>query len=432
MMIEALTATLLSFGIDGPVKLAQFGIPSDMGQAFWFLLIMGFIFLYPKLMVMQVIWKLEKDVEELQRMTDESVQLLAENMQSSPDKELVGDIDHFLDFFVSPPIDIDPQGLVPKMDKMIKEQFDTFDRFVEEHSELDDEVQNENLKAALVNTVGQNQITKIVRHFLGLIKKYRNPQIAMLIQMQIPMIKEIARAINRSVENLANGEPVGDGVGPLAAARLIGHKKYEEVGDTDMVYATRKIGNRDAVIVKAKGPGANIGYPGDALLELIEEHDPARIITIDAASKLEGEETGTVAEGVGFAMNPQLGGPQRYEVEEVAAEKEIPLEGVIVKMSSEESLYNMKEEIYEAVPQVVDIVEDHTQLVGADETVIIVGVGNTCGVGNNANELDETEEELKEGFRKNEEIEKKKEEEKPFWERTSTSAAPQHAVLWNR
>ena len=58
----------------------------------------------------------------------------------------------------------------------------------------------------------------------------------------------------------------------------------------------------------------------------ITEKKIAKIITIDAAAKLEGERTGTIAEGVGVALGGI--GVDRTYIENVAVKRKIPLDSI--------------------------------------------------------------------------------------------------------
>ncbi|MBI4017424.1 MAG: DUF1512 family protein [Candidatus Aenigmarchaeota archaeon] len=384
------------------------------------IMFIGMIFFYPKMLVSQATWKLEKDVAELQKLTDESVRALTHKMRRRPDKKFVEDTTAFLDFFAQTPVDLDPNGIITKLGKTIREQFDSFRAFVEENADTKDPVERRNLEAALINTTGGYQITKVVRHFLELVKKYKNPQIALLIQMQIPMIKEVADSVAKSVDNMLNGEPVGDGIGPLIAAELIDDAKYKKIKGTEVVYSVRNIDGRRVVVVKADGPGAVIGYPGDALVPLIKKYKPTRILTVDAAGKLEGERTGAVAEGVGVVMGP-IGVVQRYEIEDIATRMHIPIDALIVKMKAEESMFNMRKEIYDAVPIAVALLKKRLTRIPKGRTLLVLGVGNTVGVGNNSRELRETEKLLRKGFKKLAQMDEKQ-KDKPFWKRTERSS----------
>jgi len=131
-----------------------------------------------------------------------------------------------------------------------------------------------------------------------------------------------------------------------------------------------------------------LGRPGDAVEKIASKNRISRIITIDAAAKLEGERTGSVAEGVGVAM----GGPgiDRSYIEDVAVKYKIPLDSIIVKMKSEEAITPMKKEIKDAVPLAISRVKEAIARSKKGEKIIIVGVGNTSGVGNGKSAAAET------------------------------------------
>ncbi|QQG39759.1 MAG: DUF1512 family protein [Candidatus Aenigmatarchaeota archaeon] len=395
---------------------AQIPTGDTLLQVFWFVFFIGMFFFYPRLLLSQTIWKMEKDLADLEKMTSESVRALARKMKKDSDSKTVAEITAFLDFFAQPPVDIDPRGIMAKLGKTIKEQFDSFTVFVEEHADAKGVVERRNLEAALINTTGGHQIAKVVRHYLEIVKKYKNLQIAIIIQMQMPMIRDIAEAVSKSVKSLLEGEPVGDGIGPLVVAEMIGPSHYKHFKNTQMVYAVKKMDGRRVVFVKADGPGAAIGYPGEALVPLIKRYRPSRLLTVDAAQKMEGETTGAVAEGVGVVMGP-IGIVQRFEIEEIATRMNIPIDALIIKMKAEESMYTMSKEVYESVPTVTALAKRKLQRLPRGRTLMVLGVGNTVGVGNNKKELRETETLLKKGFKKlaKEEAERKK--EKRFWEK---------------
>ena len=149
----------------------------------------------------------------------------------------------------------------------------------------------------------------------------------------------------------------------------------------------------------------------------MKKYKPARVITVDASSKLEGEKTGTLAEGVGVAMNPQSGVVERFIMEGYATRKKIPIDAVVVKMGNEDAFAWMPKEVAGAVPAAVGYVKEKIELVQKGRTVMIMGIGNTVGVGNNAKELRATETVLQRGFKKIAAAKAEKEKDRPFWSR---------------
>ncbi len=148
-----------------------------------------------------------------------------------------------------------------------------------------------------------------------------------------------------------------------------------------MIAGTTVYEGRRLVILKAEGPMATVGTPGEAVENVIGKLNGSvsRIITVDAAAKLEGEETGEIAEGTGVAMGDP--GPEKIAIERVAVKYNIPIDAVIVKMSMEEAITAMPQKVYEAADKVVEMIKRMImERTKPGDTIILVGVGNTVGV----------------------------------------------------
>ena len=68
----------------------------------------------------------------------------------------------------------------------------------------------------------------------------------------------------------------------------MGNKKPKEI-EEDIMMSKISIEGRNCFVIKAKGPGGRLGRPGKAVEKLVKRNKISRIITIDAAAKLEGE-----------------------------------------------------------------------------------------------------------------------------------------------
>jgi len=124
---------------------------------------------------------------------------------------------------------------------------------------------------------------------------------------------------------------------------------------------------------------------------------------------LEGERTGSIAEGVGVA----IGGPgvDRSRIENLAVGAEIPVDSYVIKMAPEEAIMPIKKEVLAAVPRVIELVEENVKETREKGVIIVVGVGNTGGVGNNKSSAQKAEQEAKrisEIMKQREKKEKKK------------------------
>lgn len=375
--------------------------------AFWGM----FFFFYPRLMLSQIMWKIERTAEELEAMSDSAKKFLINEISKTPTRKIKDSVTNFFEFFVIPPVSLDPYGVVKKFDIIIQNEKQRFCYFVNQVAPKMDEERKTNIQMGLAGGIEMHMIAKIVRHYVELIKQTKSYQIALIIQMQLPLVERIAKAVYKGTKSLARGEPVGDGLGPLVVANLIGNKKPKEI-EEDIMLANVKIENRNCFVMKAKGPGGRLGRPGKAVEKIVKGNNISRIITIDAAAKLEGEKTGSIAEGVGVA----LGGPgvERSYIEDVAVKSDIPLDSIIVKMRPEEAIMPMRKAIKDAIPQVMERIKDSLGRTKKGENVIIVGVGNTSGVGNSISSADKTSRWVDEHEKKIQRMKKKHQKKEGF------------------
>lgn len=379
----------------------------------WFMLIFVLMIFGPRLMVAQTVWKLERDVAELEYMAERSRNIVVKFASKKPSSAIRQSVKSFMEFFAISPVDIDPFGAVKRLDHIIRNADARFKYFVNQIAPGFSEEKKSNLKGALAGAMTTHQIAKIVRHFLETIKKYKIFQLALLLQMQLPIIMRIAKASVHATKAFVDGMPIGDSVGPLVAANMVPKKAKAKVYKEEQFsfYKTNILG-RTVIVAKAHGPGAETGYPGKFLQRLLKEQKINRIITIDAAGKMEGERTGSIAEGVGVA----IGGPgvDRYEIEQIATARELPLDAIAIKQSGEEeALVPMKKEILEAVPRAIEAVHAAIKRSRKGERILVMGIGNTCGVGDTAEAAEHAKEMLKKSYKKAEA--EAQERKKPWW-----------------
>lgn len=367
--------------------LFQIGGDSWFSWIIWIVFMMVFFLFYPRIMLSQIMWKLERTARELETLSDRSKKIVVKEITSKPSKTVKDSVSRFFEFFLIQPIALDPYGIVRKLDHMIQNQKKRFKYFVEQIAPKLNKEKQACIQMGLAGGITVHEIAKVVRHYVELIRKTKSLQIAMILQMQLPLIERIAKAMFRGTKALAKGQPIGDGLGPFVVANLIGNKKVREIED-GIVMATTKMDGRTVFLLKAKGPGGRVGRPGKAVEKLIRENKITRIITIDAAAKLEGEKTGSIAEGVGVA----LGGPgvERSYIEDIVVKRNIPLDSIIVKMSQEEAIEPMRKVIKDSLPDVRKSIERSMERTRKGDNIIITGVGNSSGIGNSKADADKT------------------------------------------
>lgn len=374
------------------------------GMIIWFFMFFIFMFLYPRLMLSQLIYKIEQSARKMEDMSHRANAMAARKVGHS--KEIRHAVDEFTDFFVVEPSAIDPFGLVRKIDQTIRSMESRFTEFVNEIAGSKGYNEKQQINYGLRAAIGLRQISKMVRHFVEMAKKFKNLQIAMILQMQLPIIEKIAESEFHGTEAFLNGLPIGDSIGPLVAASLVDSSK--EVAE-DIVMGETNINSRKCFVLKAKGPAPHLGRIDEALNKIMARHKISRVITIDAAQKLEGERSGSVAEGIGFAMG---GIGQREMIENVLLPRKMPIDSIVVKVGMEDAIMPMKKEIYDSTKKAIEMINKAVNRAQKGSKVVIIGVGNSSGVGDDKKSLDNTKKLVEEIDRK---YKKEQERKKSGW-----------------
>jgi len=388
--------------------LFQIGAPDSwLSWVVWIGFMVVFFFFYPKMMISQIMWNLERSARELETLSSKSKRVVMKEIGSS-DQKTKDAVNRFFEFFVIGPVSMDPSGIVKKVDLVLRNQKKRFEYFVNQVAPNANAERKAALEMGLAGGMTVYEISKIVRHYVETIRKTKSLQIAMILQMQLPMVEKMARAMYKGTKSMARAEPIGDGLGPLVAAELMGNGKVTDVGE-EIVMAETSMAGRKLFVMKASGPGGRIGMPGRAVEKIVNEKKISMIITVDAAAKLEGEKTGSIAEGVGVAM----GGPgtDRFFIEEVAVKNGLPLDSIIVKMSPEEAIMPMRKAVKDAVPEVMESLKRSLERSKKGSHVIVFGVGNSSGVGDSKAAADKMKKWVEES-EKRRLAEKKKNKEK--------------------
>ncbi|MGB9842652.1 MAG: DUF1512 family protein [Candidatus Bathyarchaeales archaeon] len=322
------------------------------------------------------LYKLKYIKEEGRRITIETIKELGK-----PQTDPSARVDRYLDYFTIQPQSMDPAGIVYKLDHILDVRDARLKDEVKIMAPASDEVQVNNLENTLEAAMALNYIYKVVRHYYIQGKKTLSLYIIMQLQMILPLVMKESEAYASALKAFAYGQPIGDGVGPLVAAKLMHGYETRKV-PKDCVVAEVPLEGRTALVMKAEGPGGNVGKPGDAIKAVIEENKGkiAAVIMIDAGLKLEGEMVGEVAEGIGAA----IGGPgvDQYKIEEALVDYHIPIYAVIVKEDIGDAVSPMRKEISDSVDKVIERVKSVIlERTKEGDKVIIFGVGNTIGIG---------------------------------------------------
>jgi hypothetical protein len=366
---------------------SQFGATGDVISQIlsivYILFFVVFIFYGQRIQMYAAIREVEGSLYKLKYMREEARKTAIDTIKDvgKPKDDPTPRVDRYLDYFTISPQGMDPAGIVNKLDHILDVRDARMKDEVKLMAPATDEAQVFNLENTLEAAMALNFIYKVVRHYYIQGKKTLSFYVMLQLQMILPMVMKEAEAYANALKAFADGQPIGDGAGPLVAAKLMHGYEVRDV-PKDCVAATIPFENRSAIILKAKGPGGNVGKPGDAVKTLIEENQGkiASVIMIDAGLKLEGEPVGEVAEGVGAA----IGGPgvDQYRIEESVAENHIPIYAVIVKEDIGDAVSIMRKEIADSVDKVIERIKNVVlERTKEGDKIIIVGVGNTIGIG---------------------------------------------------
>lgn len=360
---------------------------SDIGMILQTLFSLSFIiylFYAQRIQAMSMLRQVEGTLRKVKEIRDEGRRVSVETVKEvgKPEGDPSSDVDRFLEHFLIPPVSLDPAGIIGKLGQLLNVRENTFKAEVRAMAPEASDSEVDNLENLLEASLALNIYYKVIRHYYLLGKKTMNIYVIMQIHMILPMIVREIEAYSAALQAFKNGMPIGDGVGALVAAKMMHGNEWTEVAK-EMVAAEVPYNGRILIVTKAKGPGGSVGKPGDAvdnILNMRKGKDEVKaVIMVDAAGKLEGEPTGSIAEGIGAAIGGI--GVEKYKIEEAVKAKGIPLYAVVIKQDITHVVAPMVEELYTACDTAVEVIkrmiEEKTE---EGDTVLVAGIGNTVGV----------------------------------------------------
>ena len=346
----------------------------------WFLPVLLFVFYGQRIQLIITSRDIKKDMAKLEQFRNDARNELIDYVKQklSPNGDPTQKLDRFFDYFTVMPVDIDPNGIIPKIHHLVRSRDDTTRKQVKSmFSEINTlEITKVQNLLEIVTTL--QLLHKVVRHLFLTAKKQNNYPLILPLQMLLPFIMEQAEALKDAIPAFKKGQPIGDGIGPLVVGEMmLGTKKQNAEFET--VYSESEFDGRKLILLKAEGPYATVGRPGEATESIVEKLKPDVIIMIDAALKLEGEDSGSVAQGFGAAIGGI--GTDRFKIEAIAVKYDIPIFAIVVRQSVKEAITLMTKEISDQAEnvknQVYEMITDNSN---PNQTVLVIGVGNTLGV----------------------------------------------------
>ena len=360
-----------------------FGMGDDSNplmMLIWILPIILFVFYGQRIQLIITSGDIKKKLVQLEQFRNDSRSALIEYIKKdlAVKDDITQKLDRIFDYFTIMPIDIDPNGIIPKIHRLIRSRDDTTRKQIQSLLSGIDTMEITKIQNLLEIVTYLQLLHKIVRHLFLTAKKQNNYPLILPLQMMLPFIMEQAEALKDAVPAFKLGQPIGDGIGPLVVGEMMLDTKKQKV-EFETVYSESKFDGRKLILLKAEGPFATVGRPAEAAEFLVEKYKPNIIVMIDAALKLEGEDSGTVSQGFGAAIGGI--GTDRFKIEELATKFDIPIFSIVVKQSVKEAITLMTKEIADKAENVkIQVHEMITDNTNNGQTVLVIGVGNTLGV----------------------------------------------------
>ena len=264
-----------------------FGMGNDSNPLMmlvWIIPIILFVFYGQRIQLIITSREIKKKMSELEQFKNDSRNELIDYVKQklTTNGDPIQRLDRFIDYFTIMPVDIDPNGIIPKIHHLVRSREDTTRKQVKSmFSEINTleitKVQN------LLEVVSTLQLLhKVVRHLFLTAKKQNNYPLILPLQMLLPFIMEQAEALKDAIPAFKQGQPIGDGIGPLVVGGMMLDTKKQKA-EFETVYSESEFNGRKLILLKAEGPYATVGRPGEATELLVEKFKPDIIIMIDAA-----------------------------------------------------------------------------------------------------------------------------------------------------
>ena len=353
---------------------------SPLMMLIWIVPIIIFVFYGQRIQLYITSGEIKKGIKKLDEFRQESrgelVDYVLENL--NPKENPARRMDRFLEYFTIMPVDMDPAGIIDKIRHTVRSREDHTRSHIRTLVPGISDYELAKVQTMLEIASSLLLLYRIVNHMFLTAKKQNNYPLILPLQMLLPFIMEQAEAMSEAVPAFKAGQPVGDGIGPMVVGKMMLDSEKETVS-FQTVLARAEHDGRTLLLLKAAGPDSTVGRPADALEKIISDGMPDAIIMVDAALKMEGEESATTAQGFGAAIGGI--GTERFQIEEIATRNQIPIFSIVIRQSVKEALTLMTREIAgraeDVRQQVYEMILENTS---PGQKVLVIGVGNTVGV----------------------------------------------------
>jgi hypothetical protein len=194
---------------------------------------------------------------------------ISSSSSSASSKDPAIGVDKFLEYFTILPVDLDPNGLVHKIDHIMQTRDDRVRAEIKKLCMGAEDKEISKIENILEAATALNLIYKVVRHYYLMGKRTTSMFILVQLQMVMPLLLEEAEALQKAITAFKRGQPIGDSIGPMVVGKMMLGKE-KKLAARETVYSEDEYKGRKLYLLKAEGPAGTVGRPGEAITRLVE------------------------------------------------------------------------------------------------------------------------------------------------------------------
>lgn len=351
-------------------------------QLLWIGMMFVLMFYGQKIQLFQISASLEAQLMKFKALRNHTRKKAIEHIKEvGKGKDIEKRVDElFLNYITISPNNMDPSEIVEKVEHILNTRDYHWEEEVKLIAPKASAVERKNIENILECAFAVDFLYRYARHWFLMGKKSGISIFLVQAQMIMGILFGEAKSYCGALSGFFKGCPIGDGIGPMIVTEILNGKKTKEIAKETMMGET-KIRGRTVYLIKAKGTGGSCGNVDEAIKTVLQkEPKVSLVIMIDAGLMGEGDKRGGVIEGVGAAIGGS--GTERFRIEEITTKYKIPCHCFVVKETLKDAISPMKKEIADASSEVIARIKRLlSRMTQKGDKIIIVGVGNTIGIG---------------------------------------------------
>ena len=196
---------------------------SPLVYILWFAPIIVLMIYGQKFQAWMILGDVSKSLTRLKTMKETARKEVIDYIKTSitPAADPSERIDKFLEYFAIMPVDLDPQGIIRKLDLVMRTKDERIRSEIKRMAEGMTEWQASRIENILEAATALNMIYKIVRHFYLMGKRTTGMFVLVQLQMVMPLLLQEAEALESAISAFKKGLPIGDGIGPMVVGRMM-------------------------------------------------------------------------------------------------------------------------------------------------------------------------------------------------------------------